>query len=72
MLGDAQGPYGLAVDWWSFGCIVYEFMMGKCPFRTQAAQGLDPDKARVRACRVVCWGRVMGFARRRARVRCVC
>lgn len=37
-------PYTFTVDWWSFGCMVYEFVYGRCPFRTDAARRLDPDK----------------------------
>lgn len=37
-------PYTFTVDWWSFGCMVYEFVCGRCPFRTDAARRLDPDK----------------------------
>ena len=34
--------YDFTVDWWSFGCLVYEFVYGKCPFRTEKARQLDP------------------------------
>jgi serine/threonine protein kinase len=40
--------YGVCVDWWSFGCLLYEFLSGKCPFRTEAARSLDADKHKVR------------------------
>jgi len=43
-----RGTYGKAVDWWSFGCLIYEFTLGKCPFRTRAAKewggGSDREK----------------------------
>lgn len=41
--------YSFPVDWWSFGCLLYEFLSGRCPFRTEAARALDPDKHKVRA-----------------------
>ncbi|EAY22668.1 AGC family protein kinase [Trichomonas vaginalis G3] len=25
-------PYGMAIDWWSYGCLVYEFIFGHTPF----------------------------------------
>lgn len=39
--------YGFSVDWWSFGCFVYELLAGKCPFRTSKALEFapEPDKA---------------------------
>jgi len=30
-------PYGHCVDWWSFGCMLAEFISGVCPFRSEAA-----------------------------------
>jgi beta-adrenergic-receptor kinase len=35
--------YDQAVDWWSFGCLVYEMLYGKCPFRTTKAKNLNPS-----------------------------
>jgi len=38
---DAEGKrekYSLSVDWFSFGCCVYEFISGVCPFRTEQAR----------------------------------
>lgn len=29
--------YGLSVDWFSFGCLLYEFIAGVSPFRTEVA-----------------------------------
>lgn len=37
---DAAGkrvPYDECVDWFSLGCIMYEFLRGKSPFRTDKA-----------------------------------
>ncbi|KAI8896809.1 kinase-like domain-containing protein [Globomyces pollinis-pini] len=28
----AEKPYGLAADWWSFGVLIYEMILGKAPF----------------------------------------
>lgn len=36
--------YNETVDWWSFGCVVYELLYGKCPFRTQKAKDLHSDR----------------------------
>eukprot|EP00636_Phaeomonas_parva_P000110 CAMPEP_0118879884 /NCGR_PEP_ID=MMETSP1163-20130328/19561_1 /TAXON_ID=124430 /ORGANISM="Phaeomonas parva, Strain CCMP2877" /LENGTH=652 /DNA_ID=CAMNT_0006816131 /DNA_START=254 /DNA_END=2213 /DNA_ORIENTATION=- len=33
-----RGTYDEKVDWWSYGCLLYEFVIGKCPFRTRAAK----------------------------------
>lgn len=30
--------YNLSVDWFSFGCLLYEFIVGVCPFRTEVAR----------------------------------
>lgn len=30
--------YGCEVDWWSLGCVTYEFITGVCPFKTDAAR----------------------------------
>jgi beta-adrenergic-receptor kinase len=54
---DSQGKrerYSLSVDWFSFGCCIYEFLIGVSPFRTEAAKNwgkfpklekADKDKA---------------------------
>jgi beta-adrenergic-receptor kinase len=54
---DAQGKrerYSLSVDWFSYGCCVYEFLIGVSPFRTEQAKNFgkfpklekaDKDKA---------------------------
>ncbi|CCI45279.1 unnamed protein product [Albugo candida] len=36
--------YTKVVDWWSYGCLVYELLYGKCPFRTSRAKALHEDK----------------------------
>ncbi|KAE9202552.1 hypothetical protein PF004_g18388 [Phytophthora fragariae] len=36
--------YDQTVDWWSYGCLVYELLYGKCPFRTSKAKALHEDK----------------------------
>ena len=38
---DADGHrlrYGCEVDWFSLGCVTYEFIVGVCPFKTDAAR----------------------------------
>ncbi|RYG53058.1 hypothetical protein EON66_09080, partial [archaeon] len=42
--------YSFPVDWWSFGCVLYELLEGKCPFRTEQAKALDPDRHKVCVC----------------------
>jgi beta-adrenergic-receptor kinase len=29
----AKQKYSLPVDWFSLGCVLYEFLFGTCPFR---------------------------------------
>ncbi len=38
-----RGTYGKDVDWWSYGCLIYEMLYGKCPFRTPEATSLIPE-----------------------------
>lgn len=33
-------PYGMAIDWWSYGCLIYEFIFGRTPF-------YDENRARI-------------------------
>ncbi|RLN80467.1 hypothetical protein BBJ28_00001321, partial [Nothophytophthora sp. Chile5] len=47
LLRDENGNrmvYNHSVDWWSYGCLVYELLYGKCPFRTSKAKALHEDK----------------------------
>ncbi|CAH0478019.1 unnamed protein product [Peronospora belbahrii] len=47
LLRDEDGNrlvYNQMVDWWSYGCLVYELLYGKCPFRTSKAKALHEDK----------------------------
>ena len=53
---DSEGKrirYKLCVDWFSFGCVIFEFLAGVCPFRTPEAKTwagiLQKDKAMDRA-----------------------
>eukprot|EP01029_Cantina_marsupialis_P016624 TRINITY_DN370_c0_g1_i1.p1 TRINITY_DN370_c0_g1~~TRINITY_DN370_c0_g1_i1.p1 ORF type:complete len:584 (-),score=103.85 TRINITY_DN370_c0_g1_i1:540-2291(-) len=41
---DRSSGYGKDVDWWSFGCVVYEMIVGVCPFRSKLAQKLCNDR----------------------------
>jgi beta-adrenergic-receptor kinase len=49
---DSEGrkqPYGLSVDWFSFGCCIYEFLIGVSPFRTERARNWGEHGAGTRA-----------------------
>lgn len=37
-LGGKRERYTVTVDWFSFGCVVYEFLYGISPFRTERAR----------------------------------
>jgi len=39
-------PYGHAVDWFSFGCCVAEFISGSNPFRSEAALNFGLDRGK--------------------------
>lgn len=46
---DSKGkkmPYGHCVDWWSFGCMLAEFISGVCPFRSEAALKYGTEQGR--------------------------
>ena len=36
--------YGEEADWWSFGCVLYEFLAGRCPY-SKANSGMERDEA---------------------------
>ena len=36
--------YGEEADWWSFGCVLYEFLAGRCPYSKQNT-GMERDDA---------------------------
>ena len=49
LLRDDKGkkmPYGHCVDWWSFGCMLAEFISGVCPFRSEAALKFGQDQGK--------------------------
>ena len=37
-IGGKRERYTVTVDWFSFGCVVYEFLYGISPFRTERAR----------------------------------
>jgi beta-adrenergic-receptor kinase len=43
---DKEKRYGLEVDWWSYGCTIYQMLFGKSPFRTDEAKALKPEDTR--------------------------
>jgi beta-adrenergic-receptor kinase len=47
-----RGRYTESVDWFSYGCCVYEFIYGISPFRTERARnwrGMDPKREKDKA-----------------------
>jgi len=57
-------PYNHAVDWFSFGCCIAEFICGKNPFRSEAAYkfGVDKgEKAKVSLARSLQYLDLVGF-----------
>ena len=40
----AKEKYSYAADWWGYGCTVFEFFVGKCPFSTSLTKMEDRDE----------------------------